>query len=595
VNDQKRRARPITMVMLVVFLIATAAAQRGVLDYRFTSDAPNAGGAANQASLSSMPSFATALLLGGLRGPLVMTLWISSETQKQQNNLEDIDTKIEWIRLLQPEFDAVHLFQIWNKAYNISVKMTSLANKYSTIIDAIDYGQRVDRERPDDANILAALAQVYSDKLGSSQENPYYRRRVRRETQTLFVLSFPASQVEQFRALAVPMGWDPDETPLGLDQKTGIYRVLLEAPIAERLRVELGSDAEIEAQTPEQAVAVNRSWRRMRLPPILDADGNILPEMLAPRHPRPADLPADQVWYDGSDLQMLGKYQPFPYGVSTFALAYNDYKRAQLLLQLWKERMLQSNDGAIDSRPGVMLKLWGQDEWERARRAEIRALGGSSTAISDRIDLEVPDGQIPLDMKVVNPTAFDLADYSYGMAARVFADARAEFYRHIQNDPANAFSYFSHIDDTVAMEALMLADKDYLEAMAATGPHREELMRSASDHYTVAMEGFSLVMLKYFVEDRVMNRVAPKDPTTGKPWTKFTIEHAPPGVWVTTTIAAIKETQRIYNDPETGLPTEGDMFQDERREYLDYLQHCQERLDNLSNALKPQTAPSNGR
>ena len=75
-----------------------------------------------------------------------MSLWISSETQKQQNNLEDIDTKIEWIRFLQPEFDAVHLFQIWNKAYNISVKMTSLANKYSTIIDAIDYGQRVDQD-----------------------------------------------------------------------------------------------------------------------------------------------------------------------------------------------------------------------------------------------------------------------------------------------------------------------------------------------------------------------------------------------------------------------------------------------------------------
>jgi hypothetical protein len=595
VKDRRRHARPITIAMAIILLLATAAAQRGVLDYRFTTDAPMSGGAANQASLNSMPSFATALLLGGLRGPLVMSLWISSESQKQQNNLQDIDTKIEWIRLLQPEFDAVHLFEIWNKAYNISVKMTSLANKYSTIIDAIDYGQKVDRERPDDANILSSLAQVYSDKLGQAQENPYYRRRVRRETQTLFFLTFPASEVDQFRSLATTMGWDEEESPLGLDEKAGTYRVLLERPIAERLAAGLGSGAAIQAQTPDQAAGVNRSWRRMRLPPVLDENGNILPELLAPRYPRPANLGADQPWYDGSQLQLLAKYQPFPFGVSTFALAYNDYKRSQLLLDLWKERMLQLNDRAIDSRPGIMLLMWGRDDWERARRAEIRALGGNSSRIADRVELEVPDGQIPLGMQILDRTAYDLADYSYASAARVFVGARAEFYRHIQNDPENAFSYFSHIDDTFAMEALMLADQDYLQAMGATGPKRNELMQAAMGHYTVAMQRFSLVMLKYFVEERVAERVYPTDPATGKPRTRLTIEQAPAESWVPAFVAAIRETERIYRNPDTGQIDVGDVNQDERREYSDYLQHCQERVDYLENALKPQTAPSNGR
>ena len=62
-----------------------------------------------------MNSYALALMLGGLRGPLVMMLWTSSETQKQDKNLEDFDTKVELIRLLQPEFDSVHIFQVWNK------------------------------------------------------------------------------------------------------------------------------------------------------------------------------------------------------------------------------------------------------------------------------------------------------------------------------------------------------------------------------------------------------------------------------------------------------------------------------------------------
>ncbi|HTL30475.1 MAG TPA: hypothetical protein VL282_14690, partial [Tepidisphaeraceae bacterium] len=136
----------------------------------------------SQTELSQMNSFALALLLGGLRGPLVMILWSSSETQKADKDLEDFDTKVEWIRLLQPEFDTVHLFQIWNKAYNISVQMASIANKYTTILDALDYGQRVDDQRPNNINILTAIAQVYFDKLGGSTEKAYYREHIRNES-----------------------------------------------------------------------------------------------------------------------------------------------------------------------------------------------------------------------------------------------------------------------------------------------------------------------------------------------------------------------------------------------------------------------------
>ena len=134
------------------------------------------------ASLSSMNSFALGLLLGGLRGPLVMILWTDSENQKTEKNLEGVDTEIEWIRLLQPEFDTVHLFQIWNKAYNISVQMASMANKYDTILGALDYAHNVDAQKPDDINIVAAIGQLYFDKLGTSSEKVYYRRRVREES-----------------------------------------------------------------------------------------------------------------------------------------------------------------------------------------------------------------------------------------------------------------------------------------------------------------------------------------------------------------------------------------------------------------------------
>jgi hypothetical protein len=177
----RRRGRAAVVGALVVSLLASAGT-RLLSDSSREKNIPHGGEAAAGTSLSSMNSFALGLLLGGLRGPLVMFLWTQSESQKTDKNLEGVDSQIEWIRLLQPEFDTVHIFQIWNKAYNISVQMASLANKYSVILDALDYAHSVDRAKPDDINILTAMAQIYFDKLGNSTEKLYYRRRVRTES-----------------------------------------------------------------------------------------------------------------------------------------------------------------------------------------------------------------------------------------------------------------------------------------------------------------------------------------------------------------------------------------------------------------------------
>ena len=120
---QQRRAagRRATAIMIVVSLLATILLQH-VTQVRHHDLVQNTG---SEANFSNLNSFSLALLLGGLRGPLVMMLWTSSESQKQEKDLQDFDSKIELIRLLQPEFDSVHIFQMWNKAYNISVQMAN--------------------------------------------------------------------------------------------------------------------------------------------------------------------------------------------------------------------------------------------------------------------------------------------------------------------------------------------------------------------------------------------------------------------------------------------------------------------------------------
>ena len=141
-----------------------------------------ASGLTATSSLANMNSFSLALLLGGLRGPLVMFLWTNSENLKNEKNLEGFDTAVEWIRLLQPEFDSVHIFQMWNKAYNISVQMASNANKYTTILDALEYGTEVARSRPNNVSILYQIGSLYFDKLAGSTEKAYYTKRVRDES-----------------------------------------------------------------------------------------------------------------------------------------------------------------------------------------------------------------------------------------------------------------------------------------------------------------------------------------------------------------------------------------------------------------------------
>ena len=114
-TEGTRRGRKAVVAVMVASLVGAGLVRFTAMQYRAKTAPPGEQAEATGSErLSAMPSYATALLLGGLRGPLVMMLWTSSESQKAEKKLQDFDTKVEWIRLLQPEFDSVHIFQVWN-------------------------------------------------------------------------------------------------------------------------------------------------------------------------------------------------------------------------------------------------------------------------------------------------------------------------------------------------------------------------------------------------------------------------------------------------------------------------------------------------
>jgi len=457
-----RHSRTFITILLIISLLFTSAA-RWVSDRQRHNILTDYGrqplSSAGGGNLSGMNSFALALLLGGLRGPLVMILWQQSESQKHERNLEDFDTLVEWIRMLQPEFDSVHIFQIWNKAYNISVQMASLPNKYITILDALDYAYRTDAERPHNINILSALAQVYFEKLGNSAEKAYYRDRIRKES---------------------------------------MWREV----------------------TPQTESA--RTVRTNRLEPRLDANGNILAKYLQGNLPRPATLPEDQPWNTGADLQYLEAFQPFPYGISPYAFAYNYHKRAQVLQEVANQRHAQLSDIVISSRPALALKFWAEEEFERSRYLEARMMGVRPYTDAEQEQLkpfgdEVVEAAQQLDILTAKlapsdqPLSFDGMDemvYGYGRAAELAEAAIAEYERHLSKREyaLNVSTYESHMDDQRCLFWLARADRHYLLGLAAPADsaERREHLQQAAQCYRQAQDYAHLTMLRYYTNNLVL-------------------------------------------------------------------------------------------
>jgi hypothetical protein len=235
----------------------------------------------------------------------------------------------------------------------------------------------------------------------------------------------------------------------------------------------------------------------------------ILPHLLAPKpnRRRPADLPPGSAWNTGAELQYLEPYQPFPYGISTFALGYNYARRAQVLQSVGKQSPLQVSDAVIDSRPAVELAGWAADEWERGRVFEMQAFGVRPPA--ERLQMEAPTAAAPPDAtKLVDPASVAPAVYSYQMTERLGNDAKALYFAHLTN-PAffdRTTNYRSHIDTMEAMSVIASADADYLRAtvLAANDPAREKLLAESARKYQEAIGAYQRIILKWYVNDEIV-------------------------------------------------------------------------------------------
>lgn len=506
----KRRSSFPLVGALVVSVLGAGVTRSLVLSQRHKVDVARNQAVSANADLSKVNSFALGLLLGGLRGPLVMALWTSSENQKTDRNLEDFDTKVELIRLLQPEFDTVHLFQIWNKAYNISVQMANVPNKYTTILDALAYGFSVDKERPDNVNILAAVGGLYFDKFGGAAEKAYFSSRLRAETMAptdRIRVTFDAELRDKVVREARLAGGSVFQLgTFEADEQGKQLFLSLPKDVGEALKARLNDpNVKYDVRPVSGFSKSDSAGRPTQHEPLLDEKNNLLAGYLAPR----PGLPKTGDAADGSAMPYLAEFQPFPYGVSPYALSYNYYKRCKWLQENRDARHAQLSERVIASRAPMSLEKWAEEEWYAAVRAEIDLAGRTQPSEEGELVGTTPD--LLLDSGLPTGPLFDQAVFRFNNASRLSERAAAEYAQHLKSYPDDELTYRSHILDLEARAQLTAGDALYLQAMRASGDQRKQLAQQAAAKYTTAANLYTRHLFRYYMADEEASKVLPQD------------------------------------------------------------------------------------
>jgi hypothetical protein len=505
----KRRSSVPVALLLIVALLASGWVRSKCLAQRRALDEERGRAATAQANLGKLNSFALGLLLGGLRGPLVMALWTSSENQKSEKNLDDFDTKVDLIRLLQPEFDSVHLFQIWNKAYNISVQMANLPNKYATILDALDYGFSVDREQPGNINIISAIGGLYFDKFGNSAEKFYFSPRLMDETlpaEDRYRVYFPAAKRQTVLREARMAGASPASLlPREVANMPDTLTMTIRKSAGEALKARLSDPSvELMLRPAQKVVRGQNAGRRIEHETLLDENFRLLPQFYEPRNGSPKFTEED-----GTPLPYLKQFEPYPLGVSPIALGYNYLERARWLQKYREARHAQTSDRIVSSRPAMALKKWSEEDWYAGLRSEIILLGREVPREEEQLQMVSVD--LPLSPGLPASPLLDQTIWRLENSARIADAAVAAYQSHLQDYPGDFTTYASHVESSVAQGHLVRGDGFYLKAMRANGPERTDLIKQAINHYQQSANFFTRHIFRFYMSDEDVPRVLPRD------------------------------------------------------------------------------------
>jgi hypothetical protein len=119
------------------------------------------------------------VVLGGFRGLLVDVLWLRVSHLQEEGRYLELVQLSDWVTRLDPHCREVWSFHAWNMAYNASVMMPEMEDRWRWVRNGIallrDRGIRYNRDEP---GLYTDLSWLYLHKVGgiSDAVNMYYRQ-----------------------------------------------------------------------------------------------------------------------------------------------------------------------------------------------------------------------------------------------------------------------------------------------------------------------------------------------------------------------------------------------------------------------------------
>ncbi len=116
--------------------------------------------------------------LGGLRSIAAEVVWLRADRLQDQGRFGELVQLSSMLTFLEPHEPEVWIYSAWNMAYNISVRMPRLEDRWPWVYE----GVRLLRDQgikwnPSDAKLYAELATLFQLKIGLDHDtaSPIYR------------------------------------------------------------------------------------------------------------------------------------------------------------------------------------------------------------------------------------------------------------------------------------------------------------------------------------------------------------------------------------------------------------------------------------
>ncbi len=209
----------------------------------------------------------------------------------------------------------------------------------------------------------------------------------------------------------------------------------------------------------------------------------------------------------GPNCNTCRTFGPYPDGVSTFGLAYNYYKRAEVLQNVQLQHHDQLSDLVIDSRPALSLKFWGEEELEQGRHRELEAFGIAVPQNPD--DYLGASESVKLDSPVKDAHAFEMARVAYEKTSRLLLGSLAEYARHIKHFPDRELQYRSYMQEIQTEIAIANGDYEYLTGMVSTPSECAAHFAKAMDAYRECRRLSYINLLRYYVDRSLVSPSLP--------------------------------------------------------------------------------------